>query len=681
MREWLGLVAGATLMGAALTPSPTWGGEASAAFVLADSIPLVADGISSTPLTLWVVDQFGSPVPDGTLLPLETSLGTLLSLTPTQGGVATATFQAGTWADTAVLDAGAVQLYGDTSLPLESGEVVSLAMHLHGSFSEGSSTMTGHTLEGAEQGVDVMWWTDHDITYYPDRLTEDTGFDFEEGTLARRIAGWPSDQTLSMEWGVDENLFTTYVSRVVGAARRSGNYGWRLRGYAQGSEDWLNLSYIHSSTNSMVHAKPAMGELQFGFSFRPTYRVSPDAELWVTVELSAGLDGELNRIHFYHSAHFYEGNEDEHNHYQRLEGGRGAWTSVTANISDLTREFFPELGDDQRARFCSVQIRAKGTAIAAYDLDDFWWSQDTVGDELREIQRAFLDGLGLGPSHLVGQEISRFSSIQHLNAFGSAAPFLPYAENQEMTLSDGVSLLHDYSALVSYNHMFGVGNDLFDDEKRAAQVVSVIDKLLSSQVYGCDLLEVGYRQRGGGLSDFMEVWDALSQEGIFITGISGNDQHAQTDWDTMSNNLVTWVETASEVEEDLLWSLGRGAAWFGDPTLFPEGHVRASLKSLTSRATQGQVVVGETIPQDLRFEADPLTAGWQLRVVENGVPTLEQEILSDGPFSFDFTIDPASGNTVRIEVVNDSGPILYTNPLYFLESTEEAIVPCRLPDP
>jgi len=70
-----------------------------------------------------------------------------------------------------VLRAGAVAglgvplLAGSTPLPGRPARTdpVSLAMHLHSSFSEGIASMATHLDQARRLGVDVLFWTDHDF--------------------------------------------------------------------------------------------------------------------------------------------------------------------------------------------------------------------------------------------------------------------------------------------------------------------------------------------------------------------------------------------------------------------------------------------------------------------------------------------------------------------------------------
>jgi hypothetical protein len=47
--------------------------------------------------------------------------------------------------------------------PVPTGDPVSVAMHLHSSFSEGTASMAAHLDQARRLGVDVLFWTDHDF--------------------------------------------------------------------------------------------------------------------------------------------------------------------------------------------------------------------------------------------------------------------------------------------------------------------------------------------------------------------------------------------------------------------------------------------------------------------------------------------------------------------------------------
>jgi hypothetical protein len=48
-------------------------------------------------------------------------------------------------------------------VPAPATDPVSVAMHLHSSFSEGTASMAAHLDQARRLGVDVLFWTDHDF--------------------------------------------------------------------------------------------------------------------------------------------------------------------------------------------------------------------------------------------------------------------------------------------------------------------------------------------------------------------------------------------------------------------------------------------------------------------------------------------------------------------------------------
>jgi hypothetical protein len=460
------------------------------------------------------------------------------------------------------------------------------------------------------------------------------------------------------------------TSEVTAEAASDGAYGWRLAGTANAGAAEQRVAYGIDSKPTM-NEKVLLGGVTFGFDVRPV-TTTPGAELWITVPFST-LDRETpgleaNTVYFYHSDQDYSYLNDDAHSYVRIEAEPGAWTSVDVDLTDLARRVFPTQGDDQHAEFVRVELRAWDAAGAVYDLDAFRWTLDTIGEDLRDLQEDWLELEEPDSVQIIGAEIT-FTTSGHFNAFGEAVPLLSYAVTDAWDGTAAVDFVHQYGGIVSYNHMFGVSSESLDDVGRAEAVASRITELTDAQVYGADLLEVGYRQRTCLIQDFLEVWDALSMSGVWITGIGTSDEHNLRGPD-VENNFVTWARSASTDEADLQWNLERGAAWFGDPTAFPEGEVEVTLTAEAPRATMGQVVVGWTEPVEVVFTADPLAAGWVVNAVEDGVVVASTVVPSGGAFSSAYTVDPLGGRVLRFEVVPPGEPsgVLYTNPIYFVDT-------------
>ncbi|HMB70626.1 MAG TPA: hypothetical protein VKU85_15020, partial [bacterium] len=79
-------------------------------------------------------------------------------------------------AGAAVLLAGSVATAGQMD-----EQPYSVAMHMHGSLSEGTGSMEWHAEQARLAGVDVIWWTDHDWRIAHRNHTRD--YDFEAAFL------------------------------------------------------------------------------------------------------------------------------------------------------------------------------------------------------------------------------------------------------------------------------------------------------------------------------------------------------------------------------------------------------------------------------------------------------------------------------------------------------------------
>jgi len=645
--------------------------------VEAGGTSLTADGLSSTTLTLYPT-RGGLPAPDGTELSVDCTLGSL-EIEPVSDGAATAIFRAGTWPGTSTLTSDEWALSGDLELELLPGDPVSAQLHLHGSLSEGTASMSWHASVASVGGVDMLWWTDHDTGYYVGGHGESTGLDFESGSLQSKIPIF-SERTASLQWTEVESSLEQSSSEVRRTAARSGDFGWRIEGLGtQGQRLYHRLDATPD-----VNFKSLLAEV----SFSVWIRAKGDPGLQIEIPLSATAAGEAARSDRYNKIVLHHLDEEppreELAYYIPMELEQGAWTQVSLDLSALAPEAFPDLGLDQHAEFVEVSLIGGGGRQMSYDIDDFSWPQAVHGEELRELQRAHLAAMEFDTRHLVGFEISGYG-MDHMNAYGSEVPLIDYTQAGGWGLQEAVEHVHDAGGIVSYNHMFSTSGALFEREDLLERIDARSAELVRTQVYGCDLLEVGYRQRGGAVEHFLRVWDKLSEGGVWITGIGVSDQHARVYMETTKNNFVTWISSSSTDEDDLIWNLKRGAAWFGDPTLFPDADVSLSFVSTTAQATAGQVVVEADPEQELELAISWLGAGWTVFLVD-ATGVLESWVTeSDGAFAQAATIDAGEGTAVRVEVYDaEDSAALFSNPIYFLAPGDEhadAVPVERIPAP
>jgi len=656
-----------------LLPNSLW--------ITASASEVMADGLSSLTLTVEAQNHAGEPVEDGTKIPIEASLGTITNVSPSENGVVTARYTAGTWPGEASFSAEGWSLGSSDTITLVQGTSLSAQMHIHGSLSEGNGGMASHTEQAEETRVDLLWWTDHDYLYYPERFLEINGESFDDCTTEREIQTWPSTESRLITWELYTSNVDDSIMEVTEEAAMEGDCGARISVTAShGSYQQLSIYAISVTPNFTF--KSLLGDVTLSFSFRPANN-PPHAELFIDVPLSETLAGDetgsARQIRFYHSETEYKGSKAGNTVYIRLEGEPEEWTTVSYNITELAKEHYGDAAVDLHAEFIRVGVASSDEKKSSFDLDSFHWEQTHVGEKLRQKQESYLETLPPPTRHLIGQELSLFGHL-HFNAFGRDVPFLPYWEGDFWNGNETTEYVREHGGLTACAHMFGVGIGTEEDDVRAEMISTVIDEYRLTEAYGCDLIEVGYRARVGALADFLTVWDTMSAEGVYMTGLGVSDIHNQNDWATYINNFVTWIRTASDDETDLLWGLQRGVAWFGDSNYFPDG-VEVTLQAPEHRATMGQIIVGAGKGTTIDLGISTLPEGAVVSLVDDGT-ILQSWTIKKGPFSESVAVDPTGGAIYRIEVLaEDETEILYSNPLIFLDEDPGTLPPERIPAP
>jgi hypothetical protein len=309
----------------------------------------------------------------------------------------------------------------------------------------------------------------------------------------------------------------------------------------------------------------------------------------------------------------------------------------------------------------SLEARARGH-VSAY-LDRFRIERGVVGPPLFAKQRQMAAGLGGDEvAHYVGQEISYGA---HLNVYGPRVPLADSSSHPHgYTPTQVVDLARQHGGIASLNHVFGVeekatGHNFpssrpnFDDR---------VKRLIELGGYGADLLEVGYRERGYGLAAFVELWDALSRAGVYMTGVGVSDSHDNdVGWLEGPNNFITWVLSETRDESALIQALRAGRAFFGDPTRF-DGRMDLEVEG---GGRMGEVVVTRAGERVVRFRAEGLRAGQRIRLVRDGRP-LRTLTPAGSVVELSERISVLSNTFVRFEIIDRGEIVALSNPLYFV---------------
>jgi hypothetical protein len=371
----------------------------------------------------------------------------------------------------------------------------------------------------------------------------------------------------------------------------------------------------------------------------------------------------------------------------RCETGR--WNELVFDLARDAVRGFPEApGEDNALVHLTLGVETRNGGSAAVFFDDLRIHQRDSGPPVYARQAELLDQVGALYPRLVqlqGLELSPDS--HHLNLFCEETPLPDYEAIARATPPDpanpayfereafyqrtidwAVAETHARGGLVSYNHPFG---RTFEEGERPAEGARATNEaelaeLLAHRAQGADLLEVGYRKRGGAtLDDHLWLWDRAALAGLRLVGIGVSDSHGgkENRWRGQPNNLVSWVYAASPAKRDLLAGLRAGRVFFGDLERF-DGTLDLVLDS---GEVMGTSVAGTRAEALVTLSATGTQAGQRVVVVESGVrgasyPVEGKEFRREHRLAL-----PASGPAlVRFELHDESGAIALSNPIHFV---------------
>jgi len=582
----------------------------------------------------------------------------------------------------------------------------SVAMHVHGSFCEGIGRIESHTIEASEANVDVIWWTDHDwrMTYY--HHVSRYSFDEPREPIGRNEAWIPNRTTeANSQKGIAPGVrnLDSLTFQFTDDEVFEGSGSLRVSG--KGSGQSFEMGTARLVANRVRWIRSLASDVTLQVAVYPE-QIGPDARasIFVTLSLhSAFGQHPMEQLEL----HYFLGNGDaepflEGNTYHvPIAFSPDQWNVLNLPVTQDAIAGFPGIdGEDNSLHRIQLGVEARNGAVASALFDDFHVDHRIEGNELLGEQRRLFDSVSKrlpDVEQLQGTEISYEPNAQHLNrVLAHLNEFSPTLELQDYDLIAQLSgyigalgritdvpayqtfaaryvidQAHARGGVVSYNHMFGTAGPN-EQNPGSLEKEELAAALLSNRVYGADLLEVGYRRRGGHtLSDHLWVWDELARQQLFLVGTGVSDFHGGPPghWLTAPNNFVSWVYAGSPSEVDLIAGLKGGRVYFGDIAQFD-----GLLDMSTERDfMMGQIVLTDRDEADVTIEIDGLAVGDTVRLVDSRevvvtIPVEQTRV----EFTRALELGPEVVTFARVEVVDAVGrEKLFSNPIYFTRALPE----------
>lgn len=589
---------------------------------------------------------------------------------------------------------GAAAAMPDGVLSADGRRAASMAMHLHASFSEGIGSMEAHLAQAAAIGVDVVWWSEHDHrmsahghrrAVHFDALTE-----LEDGrpwTWSRQDSG---SLTASAGGIVTAPVSPRDPSASPGAMRLSATSAgpaWSWRGYAGAAQNDLGRGSLAGQTLTIDVRPEALGKdaylaVVLTTSWRPAREGVSAGQYVLSYRIGgSGTPGRRTR--------------SDRTGIVTLAAPARAWTTLVLDpAADIAAIWPGAEGRDASLYQLSLRAVSRNGARAEGFFDILRFRRSAVaGDEPLRVQSELMAHYARAFPGVRQHQALEVSLVKpHLGWLGGAVS-LPDHTGKPVTpdtstaaAQAAVDAIHAAGGLASYNHPFGTGSSTpFAVDRQESLRRSVTTALLSNRALRCDVLEVGYRVRGGvTLGRHASVWDSCSRNAIFLTGTGVSDDHSGTDWLRQPANFLTWVWTPSLDEPDLLAALAAGRAFFGDPARF-----RGSLDLLVDgTAPMGSVTVSRATEHRLRVVATGIPIDGAVEIVRGVVdyagpshpdPVVSSTTVPATTFaagSADVVVPSSTSCFVRAMVRDGAGvAVALSNPVWLLRDVPPGGIP------
>jgi hypothetical protein len=567
---------------------------------------------------------------------------------------------------------------------------VSMAMHVHSSFSEGTGSMAAQLAEATLSDVDVLWWTDHDwrMSGHGYRsVVHFSGFtETENGnplTWTQAKSGSLSSSSASIDVTKVAPTDPSATSSLRLAATGSGSAFAMMRCTADGSKARENL-------------KGTIGGQALTFDVFPE-SIGTNAFLEVRIKLSNQPASAGRAAGAYTLIYRIGGTDAPGVHraagltgYVGLTASSGQWGTITLTPADDIALLWPDLlPADSTMKELSFAAGSRSNAPAVFWVGHLRFARSSTP---LEDQRSLMDELALrypGIAQLQGTEVSLYTN--HLNWFGSGfalpdygtAPISPTPDDPVLTAALAARI-HDVGGLSSLNHPFGSGtSSLSTLTKQDSLRRTIAKKLIPTRAYGVDILEVGYQARQGvGIAGHLALWDTLSRNGIFLTGSGVNDSHGGS-WAGLPNRFLTWAWAADATEPSLLRALAAGRIWIAEPSF--RGMVDLLADGV---APMGSVTVSDLAARDLQIMMTAAPAGGSVRLVRGpvdyaGTAVPDPNTVSQSFPASDFasgsvtvSVDTSASTFVRTEVLDSTGRVVgVSNPVWLLRADPPGGIP------
>lgn len=558
--------------------------------------------------------------------------------------------------------------------PLKSGRrSVSMAMHIHSAFSEGTASMDAHLQQATKLGVDVIWWTDHDFRMQA--LGYRKAVQFEGLNEPENGLTWTWNRITAGQLASSSTAFVTEPH-----SPDEPGKAMRLQALAT-TPAWGELLYEGNAWNTTYTTSLAATVLELDVL---SEQVGPDAELIVRVLSSyrpatAGRPAGRYTLEYRIGAQEGRWTED-----QGLLGvvaipATGAWQRLQLDLQADVAALWPDIvSADSGIYRLRVGVRSRNGAAVAGVLDRLRFNRTRrAGNESVQLQDEMMREYARRYPNVVQFHGTELSLVRHLSSYGGDFTLPDYGDvapkkNTAVPAAiDMVAFVHAHRGLVTFNHPL-------EDAPTGTELAKL---LIETNALGADMVEVGSKEDFG---ESVFGYDAAARNGVFVTATGVSDDHGGADWVGQKQRWITSVWSDSTEQAALFSALRAGRAWFWDPQ-FWRGELDLKVHG---SVPMGGVSISPAVQVPVQIDVTELPADAQVVLIVGEVDyagttdptpaTTEQLVKLNKSGQGNVVIPTRSSRYVRVELRKPDGAVIgFSNPVWILKEKPVNAIPAE----
>lgn len=497
-----------------------------------------------------------------------------------------------------------------------------LAMHVHDSFSEGNASKAAQLSQAVANYFAGVWTTNHD--WRVQRLCYPSEYHFAAGELHYGKA-WTFPRVTTGQGSLTSASIGQVVTGPTSPNDPASNKG-AFRLYAvSGAASSGTLKYkVDAKSKSRMNYSGNIAGVTISVDVQP---VASGPKGWLQLYMPFSTWPAINGLAPGAYSLLYRFRTDITQRVYRTTGTKGTvdvpvdlgrYQTVTIDRAADIAQLWPAMPnpndngtppDIELQAFSSAGFRTEGYFAYLRLTPEPGVSGYATEAAVAQSYASYFPNLFIG----TGQEISFWP---HYNQYGGQVGPFDYSGVTSLNAMPPsgidqtvVDFIHARGGIASINHPFKAS-----DSGSTPTPATVASRLIASQAYGAEILEVGYKSKSGNVQQHLDVWDAVSRNSIFVTANGVSDDHSGQAWASQANRYYTAPWAGGLDEPALMSALAAGRAFVGYL-----GRFAGTLDCHLDTVPMGKVDVSSLPSRIYRVDLTGLPSGAVVQVLRGAV--------------------------------------------------------------